>query len=89
MAWACTWGWPSFKATSPHLYDQFFWAHRAQVLRIGASIPTQIDLTSDAMTAALREVIGQSITSQVRMLASRLEEQGAIIAAERLDQEFS
>jgi vancomycin aglycone glucosyltransferase len=72
----------------PHLYDQFFWAHRVQVLRIGASIPSRTDLTSDAMTAALREVIGQSVTSQAQILASRLQQQGAIIAAEKLDKEF-
>jgi vancomycin aglycone glucosyltransferase len=73
----------------PHLYDQFFWAHRAQVLRIGASVPTRTDLTADAMTAALREVTGQSVTGQAQTLASRLELQGAIIAAEKLVREFS
>ena len=73
----------------PHLYDQFFWAHRAQVLGIGASAPARPDLTTDASTAALREVTAWDVTSQALTLASRLELPGALIAVDQLVREFS
>ena len=73
----------------PHLYDQFFWAHRVHLLGIGASVASRADLTVDAMTVALREVTGQKISSQAQTLAGRVELQGAMIAAERLIREFA
>lgn len=73
----------------PHLYDQYYWAHRVQELRIGVAGPTREEATASAMTAALQNVLSRDIATQAQAFASRLELNGAQIAADRLVQEFA
>jgi vancomycin aglycone glucosyltransferase len=73
----------------PHLYDQFYWAHRVQALRIGVAGPPRDELTPSAMTAALTGALDPDIPPRAQALASRLELQGAQIAADRLIREFA
>jgi vancomycin aglycone glucosyltransferase len=72
----------------PHLYDQYFWAHRVQALHIGVAGPTRENLATDAMIEALREVTGPAIVSQAQTLANCIELHGARMAADRLIDEF-
>jgi vancomycin aglycone glucosyltransferase len=68
----------------PHNYDQFYWADRVQQLGAGVSGPTRDDLTVDALVEALAECLRPEVTARAQALASRMELQGARIAAERL-----
>jgi vancomycin aglycone glucosyltransferase len=72
----------------PHNYDQFYWAHRAQQLGVGASGPLRDDLTVDSLVQALRECLQPEVTRRAREVAGRMEPRGAHIAAERLTDEF-
>ncbi len=68
----------------PHLYDQYYWAHRVQQLGIGVAGPTRAELTAAAVTSALQECIQPELAARARDLASRIELRGAQIAAARL-----
>jgi vancomycin aglycone glucosyltransferase len=72
----------------PHVYDQFYWAHRAQELGVGVSGPLRDDLTVEALAQALRECLRPELTARAQALAGRMELHGARIAAERLTNEF-
>jgi vancomycin aglycone glucosyltransferase len=72
----------------PHNYDQFYWAHRVHQLGVGVSGPTRDDLTVDALVHALRESLRPEVTTRALALAGRIELQGALVAAERLTNEF-
>jgi len=73
---------------SPHNYDQFYWAHRAQQLGVGVSGPLRDDLTVDALVQALRECLRPEVTRRASEVADHMELHGARIAAERLTNEF-
>ena len=73
----------------PYHYDQYFWAHRTEALRIGVAGPTRADLTTSAMTAALREALSPDLTTRARDFASGVGLAGAGLAADRLIREFS
>jgi vancomycin aglycone glucosyltransferase len=73
----------------PHLYDQYYWAHRARSLRIGVEGPTRDTLTASAIAAALRQGLNPDVTTHAQALAGRLELQGAQIATDRLIREFA
>jgi vancomycin aglycone glucosyltransferase len=72
----------------PHLYDQHYWAHRVRKSGVGVSGPTRERLTADAVVCALRECLQPETIARSQMLASRIELQGARIAAERLVNQF-
>jgi vancomycin aglycone glucosyltransferase len=72
----------------PHNYDQFYWAHRVQQLGVGVSGPIRDALNVDGLVPALREALRPEVTTRAQALASRMELQGARIAAERLISEF-
>jgi vancomycin aglycone glucosyltransferase len=72
----------------PHNYDQFYWAHRVQQLRVGVAGPTRDELSVDALVQALRECLRPEVTLRAQALAGRMEPQGARIAAKRLASEF-
>jgi vancomycin aglycone glucosyltransferase len=72
----------------PHIYDQFYWAHRVQQLGVGASGPTRDELTVDSLAEALREALQPEVATRAQDLANCMELHGARIAAERLMNEF-
>ncbi len=72
----------------PHSYDQFYWAHRVQELAIGVSGPLRDDITVENVAQALREALQPEVRTRAQEVASRLELNGARIAAERLVSEF-
>lgn len=75
----------------PHNYDQFYWAHQVQELGVGASGLLRDDITVDALAVAqsLREALQPEVRTRAQELASRMELQGARLAAERLANEFN
>jgi vancomycin aglycone glucosyltransferase len=73
----------------PHNYDQFYWAHRIQELGTGVSGPLRDDITVENLTQAMQEALQPEVTVRAGALASRMELNGARIAAERLTREFS
>lgn len=72
----------------PHLYDQFYWAHRVRKLGVGAAGPTRKRLSLSALVSALRQSLRPEITERAQALAGRMERNGVRIAAQRLVSEF-
>jgi vancomycin aglycone glucosyltransferase len=72
----------------PHLYDQYYWAHRVQQSGVGVPGPTRELLAVDAVVCALRESLQPGMTARAHALAGRVERRGATIAAGRLVNEF-
>lgn len=73
----------------PHLYDQYYWAHRVQERGIGVAGPTREEATVSAMTAALQNAGNPDMAARARAFAGHLELTGAQIAADRLIEEFA
>lgn len=72
----------------PHLYDQYYWAHRVQQMGVGVSGPSGEHLTVDGVASGLRESLKPGIKPHAQALASRIERHGTTIAARRLVSEF-
>jgi len=72
----------------PHLYDQYYWAHRVKKLGVGVAGPTSDRLNVNALIAGLRGALRPETTARADALADRIELNGARIAAERLVREF-
>jgi len=72
----------------PHLYDQYYWAHRVKKLGVGVAAPTSDRLNVNALIAGLRGALRPETTARADALADRIELNGARIAAERLVREF-
>jgi vancomycin aglycone glucosyltransferase len=68
----------------PHLYDQYYWAHRVQRLGVGVSPGKVSQLTGDKLIAALRQCLRPEVAVCAVELASRIETRGAQNAAQRL-----
>jgi vancomycin aglycone glucosyltransferase len=68
----------------PHLYDQYYWAHRVEKLGVGVEVPATPDLTVDGLTDSLRACLVPELAERAEALASRIEVNGARIAAQRL-----
>jgi vancomycin aglycone glucosyltransferase len=68
----------------PHLYDQFYWAHRVETLGVGVEGPPTTELTVDGLAESLRACLAPNLAARAEALASRMERHGARIAAERL-----
>ena len=62
--------------------DQFYWASRVRALGIGSSVAGA--LTTDAVSAALREALEPPIAERARRIAAQLGSDGAMVAARRL-----
>lgn len=73
----------------PHLYDQFYWAHRVRELRIGVAGPARDDSTASSMAAAIREATSLETATRARAFARCIELRGAQVAADRLIREFA
>jgi vancomycin aglycone glucosyltransferase len=73
----------------PHLYDQYYWAHRIQQLGVGVSGPASEHLSVDAVVSALRAGLEPAMTLRAQALAARIETRGAAVAAKRLVNEFN
>ena len=71
----------------PHLYDQYYWAHRVQQLGVGAVGPVRDALTADGFTSALQYCLEPKTRDRVGSLARRIEKHGTRIAAEHLIKE--
>jgi len=72
----------------PHMYDQYYWAHRVEQLGIGIAGPSRKELSGPSITAALQECMGEGITLRAETLATRVRRHGAQLAVERLTEEF-
>jgi vancomycin aglycone glucosyltransferase len=72
----------------PHIYDQYYWADRVQTLGIGVKGPQPTELNVKALVDALRECLKPEMTAAAQAVASRVEQQGAHIAAQRLIEAF-
>jgi vancomycin aglycone glucosyltransferase len=72
----------------PHSYDQFYWAHRVQELGIGVSGPVRDDISIENVAQALNHALQPEMREHAGNVSSRMEQNGARIAAERLTHEF-
>lgn len=68
----------------PHLYDQFYWAHRVQQLGIGSAVAGLESLTVDGLVNALRLGLRPEVATHARALASGIRTDGAHDAARRI-----
>src|ERR1051326_9109920 len=68
----------------PHMYDQFYFAHRVKVLGVGVSGPARHELHGDALVSALRECLQHGKAERARELGRRVLTNGVNIAARRL-----
>ena len=68
----------------PHMYDQFYFAHRVQLLGIGVSGPTRHELSRDGLVAALRECLQPEKAKRARELGRQVLTDGVQVAARRL-----
>ena len=68
----------------PHMYDQFYFAHRVEQLGIGTQGPAGARPTSAALADALRNSLAPAIAQQAQAFASKVELHGACIAAKQL-----
>jgi vancomycin aglycone glucosyltransferase len=69
----------------PQMYDQFYWAGRIDELRIGAAHPP-VTPTTDSLAEALSRVLDPDIASRATAIASRVDTDGASVAAHHLVQ---
>jgi len=72
----------------PHLYDQYYWANRVRRLGIGVAGPLAARLRTHALVDALRASLRPDVAARARAFASRVERDGARIAARRLGAEL-
>jgi vancomycin aglycone glucosyltransferase len=72
----------------PHLYDQYYWAHRVRSLGIGSIGPAAARLSAEVLADALREALRPQVAAPAHALAGRIELHGARIAAQRLIERF-
>lgn len=72
----------------PHVYDQYYWAHRVQRLGIGVAGPRAARLSTALLVRSLRASLAPATRARARALAQRITLDGARIAAERLVREF-
>ena len=68
----------------PHMYDQFYFAHRVDVLGVGVSGPTRQGLDRDALVSALRECLRDEKAERARALGSQVLTNGVHVAARGL-----
>jgi vancomycin aglycone glucosyltransferase len=68
----------------PHMSDQFYWAHRIERLGIGVATRDATRLSTGELAGALRNCLQSEIALSADSLASRIELQGAHIAAEKI-----
>lgn len=73
----------------PHLFDQYYWAHRVQQLGVGAAGPASESLSVDGLVRALCECLLPEVTIRAQELALRLKLDGARFAARRIDSELT
>jgi vancomycin aglycone glucosyltransferase len=72
----------------PHVYDQFYWAHRVEKLGVGARLRKLSESLSDQLADALRNCLEPEVEVRAQALATRVEQHGASIAAEKLIAEY-
>ncbi len=77
------------QAVVPHLYDQYYWAHRIEKLGIGHSGPAASQLSAEGLIATVRRCLEPEVIARAKAMAPRIEPHGARIAAERLVREFA
>jgi Erythromycin biosynthesis protein CIII-like, C-terminal domain len=68
----------------PHLYDQYYWAHRVQELGIGEAGPMRDALDVDGIISVLEDCMKPEIRDRAGSVARRIERCGTRIAAEQL-----
>jgi vancomycin aglycone glucosyltransferase len=72
---------------TPMFGDQFYWASRIVDLGVGAMTP-HATMTEEFLSRALREVCDPVVVVRARTLARQIGQDGAKIAARRLDAEY-
>jgi vancomycin aglycone glucosyltransferase len=73
---------------TPMFGDQFYWADRIIELGVGTMTP-HATMTEEFLTGALREVYYPAVVVRARALARQVGQDGAKIAARRLEAEYS
>lgn len=68
----------------PHLYDQFYWAHRVERLGFGVDVGKVTHLRIERLVAALRRCLNRPLIERAQAVSARIETAGACLAAERL-----
>jgi vancomycin aglycone glucosyltransferase len=68
----------------PHVYDQFYWAHRVQTLGIGVSGPTRARISTESLVTALSEALQSQTLTRARELSKAIASHGTKAAAEML-----
>jgi vancomycin aglycone glucosyltransferase len=68
----------------PHVYDQYYWAHRVTTLGVGVSRSSAGALMVDALVEALWACLTPEMSERAQQLASRIEPCGVQIAAKYL-----
>jgi vancomycin aglycone glucosyltransferase len=68
----------------PHLYDQFYWAHRVKKLGIGIATPSHEHVTSGSLADTLRKCLHSAIGDRAHAVSRRIESSGARHAAQQL-----
>ena len=69
----------------PHMYDQFYFAHRVKVLGVGVSGPTRNELNGDALVSGLRACLEPDKAERAQGLAGQVVTNGASLAARRVE----
>jgi vancomycin aglycone glucosyltransferase len=72
---------------TPMFGDQFYWSSRIVALGIGATTPFAT-MTAESVASALGEALDPEIASRARALAQQIGENGAEVAARRLEVEY-
>jgi vancomycin aglycone glucosyltransferase len=72
----------------PQSYDQYYFAHRVAQLGIGSSIKVMTGTSSGQLADALRATLNADTVARAQSLASRVEINGAAIAAQKLIKDF-
>lgn len=65
----------------PHVYDQYYWAHRVQMLGIGVAGPRVLKLSAGSLTEALSHCLQPGVTREAQSFSHRIMRNGAEKAA--------
>jgi len=68
----------------PHNYDQPYWAHRVEMLGVGARGPASDRLSVESIVTALRACLQPETNARAQALAARVQPDGARVTAELL-----
>jgi vancomycin aglycone glucosyltransferase len=68
----------------PHVYEQYYWAHRVESLGVGVRSTDSKKITVNSIVSSLRQCLRMEVSERANQLAARVERKGAKKAAEKL-----